>query len=120
MPGECILEVQQAEMGDTIPALDQHDVLRVVIAKDGYRGQPVVCDGSEHVVPGPLIRFDVHDRAYRWTIPVREQLDLIEPLSNAMLRKSTHRRVFVKVHENVGRELVKLTLSGGVGVERFP
>src|SRR4051812_50011603 len=113
MPGECVLEVQQAEMGDTIPALDQHDVLRVVIAKDGYRGQPVVCDGSEHVVPGPLIRFDVHDRAYRRTIPVREQLDLIEPLSNAMLRKSTHRRAVAKGAEQGRPGRPKVNPPGG-------
>ncbi len=119
MPGKRVLEVEQAEMGDAVPALDEHDVLGMIVAQDRHRAKSVTRDRLQHFAPGRLIGVGVHLSPHRRAIPFREQLQFLEPLVEPMRPQSRHRRVAVQVHEHVGRELVKLALALRIAVERL-
>ncbi len=41
MAGERVLEIEQPEMADALPAFDQHDVLGVIVAQDRDRPEPI-------------------------------------------------------------------------------
>ena len=59
MAGKRVLEIEQAEMRDALAAVDQHDVLGVIIAQHGDRAEAVVGDRLEHLRPGCAIGVDI-------------------------------------------------------------
>ena len=52
MPGERVLEVEQAEPGDTLSPADQHDIFRMVVAEHRHWTQAVLGDRTERILPG--------------------------------------------------------------------
>ena len=50
MAGERVLEIEQAEVGDAIAAVDQHDVLGVIVAQHRDRAEAVVGNRLQHLV----------------------------------------------------------------------
>ena len=119
MTGQRVLEIEQAEMRDPFPALDQHDVLGMIVAQDRHRAEAVVRDRLEHLGPGGAIALAVDLEPDRRAIPVGEQRQLLEPLIEAVRLEARHRRMAVKMDEHIGRELVQLALAIRVSVERL-
>ena len=119
MAGQRVLEVEQAEMGDAVAALDQHDVLGMIIAQDGDRAKAVLGKRLQYVGPGAAIRIDVNVETDGLAVPVREQHQLLEPLLEAVLGQAGHRRMLMQMDEHVGRQLVELPLPVGRQVERL-
>ena len=117
MAGERVLEVEQAEVRDAFASLDQHDVLGMVIAQHGHRSEAVGGDRGEHLAPCGAIAFGVDVEVERGAIPVGEQRQLGEPLVEPVDGQAGHRRMLVKVDEDVGGDGVKLGLAVAVLVE---
>src|SRR6185503_8354784 len=114
MPREGILEVEQAEMSHTIASFDEHDVLGVIVAEYRDRTQTVISDRRQRLAPGIFIAGGVDLRSDRWAVPAGEQLQFLEPLIEAMRRQTSHRRMIVQIHEDVGCELVQLAFPGRI------
>ena len=118
--GERVLEIEQAEMRDALAALDQHDVLGMIVAQHGHRAR------ARRRRPAPAPRARPRDsRRHRPRAPTAGQYQSVNSFSSSSHwsrpcgLKPGHRRVLVEVDEHVGRELVQLALARRVVVERL-
>ena len=114
---ERILEVEEAEMRDSVASFDQHDVLGMIITKDGHRPKSVALNRLEHLAPRAAIAFLIDLGADRRAIPVGEQFHFLEPLLEAVLGQVRHRRVLVQVDEHFRRDAIQFALARRVVVE---
>ena len=119
MPGECVLEVEQAEMSDAVAALDQHDVFGVIVAEDRDRAEAVAGDRLKRLAPRLPVGFHINFDPDRRAVPVGEQFQFLEPLIETVRSEAGHWRVFVQMYEHVRRKLVQLSLAARVRIERL-
>src|SRR6185312_504765 len=106
MTCQRVLEVEKAEVCNSLPALDQHDVLGMIIAKHRDRAKSVIVDGLEHFPPGLPVIPDVDLSANRRTVPIGEQAQLIEPLLEAVRPEPLHWRVLMQMDQYIRCERV--------------
>ena len=114
-----VLEIEQAEMRDAAPSLDQHDILGMIVAQRHDRPETIRGDRLQDLAPGLFKARDVHLRANRRTIPVGEQAQLLKPLVEAVRLEVGHRRMIVKMNEHIGGKLIKLALPLRVVVQEL-
>ena len=120
MAGERVLEIEKAEVGDAFTASDEHDIFRVIISKHGHGSKAIPGDGLQNLDPRRPVTVDVHFRSDCRTVPLSEQLELRQPLFQAVWLEAGHRCMLVQVDEDVGRKLVKLPLPPRIVVQELP
>ena len=81
---------------------NQHHVLGVIIAKHGDRPKTVGRNRLEHLRPGIPIALALHRKPDCRAIPIREELQFLQPLIETVGRQTRH-----------GIVLVQRILSGG-------
>src|SRR5207244_3944221 len=92
----------------------------VIVAQHRNGTKPIVRNGLQHHPPRALISVGVDLCAYGRAVPISEQLQLLEPLVEAMRRQSVHRRMLMEVDEHVCRKLVQLPFAYRIGIESLP
>src|SRR4029453_11827658 len=107
MARKRVLEIEEPEMSHALAFSDEHDIFSVIVAQDGDRAQSILGDGLENLLPRGLISVDVRVHSYRRAIPVRKELELLQPLAESMDLQARHGRMPVEVDKNVRGQFIR-------------